>query len=1054
MKKHLLLAATALMALSSAFAQDASNVRYREGAAISSIDELTSGKYFLKAHCNDNGGKLMGRGEYLLFDPSSGITGFSSNFYLPQGSTDNIALIWDIETITENLPDAATGNMVFTIKNFGTNSYMVLNGTDASANRNNVPLLAEPTTAQPIAQFQLVDMPESYTPQNYYGNYKDNIRFFIQLTNGSYGPDNYPYLHTNPGKLSYWEYCITEGTAVQFEFVKAEEINSVQVTFTLPSINGVTIETQTIYASLGETPEHAIETAAAALGKGAFTVTGLTSSTGNTTVTTEGQNFTVEGVWEREMKPNHVYRLCVNPGDALHGAMRYMISTGEIETKRENRATLSRLVPERLWYFVPGETPGTFTLHTLYDTESAIYFTDGANARRAALSKDDATILTLVGRSDGDLAFTIDNGTAVLNDFGGQGYLARWNGGGTDNAGSQIRLYPLNNYDFEVLAQFGTEEEIAAAKANPTVDNVKPLIDAYNAINLEAALKRVDYLFSDGTIGPNPGQYSDPDGSFAVAIENARAVAANPDATPEEIQAAIEAINISGVNADDLTFNEMKPGFYRFRGVQNNKRYLSSISGGLTANSRRAMAMTDDNTRSNTVFYAQELTDSTYTVMCFDDGLVLPNLNGTTSWMPNHPGHSDSSTEVSFAFKENQLFVIHVGEGPNGKHRHLHDGGVNGDRANAGDGDGNNGYRWYIERVNALPVTFYNVISDNPADENDGWSSIYSPVALEIPAEYHHLSAYTGTFDNADYTDMADINHVLATPILPDANGRRIIPANQPTLLFYDGELSVSENPNLFPSQMDERQHITYVNLPIAYDVETPANAEVKGNLHASFVAVEPTNGKEYYTLHASHSNNFREYEYGAWVQSAINYNNFIPGFKAYIENAHDGIDYYPIYTINPNTMVPQFDADGDNTGLSVEKNQDTGEFTLTITTPSADFTVYYKHTPDAAPQAIRRQAQEDKLAHEFTDIADKNGKVHTITVPTAGTVEYYAYHADSKTKGATREIPVNDETATGIKSITVDAANAAVCYDLQGRRIAAPAKGISIVNGNKVLVK
>ena len=40
-----------------------------------------------------------------------------------------------------------------------------------------------------------------------------------------------------------------------------------------------------------------------------------------------------------------------------------------------------------------------------------------------------------------------------------------------------------------------------------------------------------------------------------------------------------------------------------------------------------------------------------------------------------------------------------------------------------------------------------------------------------------------------------------------------------------------------------------------------------------------------------------------------------------------------------------------------------------------------------------------------------------------------------------------------GIKTLTSDKENGAI-YDLQGRRVATPAKGLYIVNGKKVMVK
>lgn len=47
----------------------------------------------------------------------------------------------------------------------------------------------------------------------------------------------------------------------------------------------------------------------------------------------------------------------------------------------------------------------------------------------------------------------------------------------------------------------------------------------------------------------------------------------------------------------------------------------------------------------------------------------------------------------------------------------------------------------------------------------------------------------------------------------------------------------------------------------------------------------------------------------------------------------------------------------------------------------------------------------------------------------------------------------VNDDV-TGIDNVKVETSKDNIVYDLQGRRVSQPAKGIYIVNGKKVLVK
>lgn len=1042
---------------------------YRMGQVVESLDDLTSGTYFIRAHANGANGD-MARGEGMVYDYNSDsfAAGLGSNYELV-GATDNLAYVWKLEVTDTDLPAGATpGGKVFTIRNLQTNTYWSVSGgqgTDAAhpakgsfyKNTYTAKFPNNPECQAP-GQYQLVEvvMPEEHP--EYYGNKTDAKRFFLQLTNAQFQNGStiaYPFVHTNPATpvtLSYWANYDVRGTAVQFDLVKAEEVKAVSVTVNFPPLNGIAIASQTVNIDEGATAEEVVESLVDNMNKGGFTIANITSSTGGNTITEDGQVLTVEGKWEREVVPGQVYRIRIRTDNDSYGAIRYMISTGDIETRRENMETLTRLVPERLWYFtVDGE--GHYILHTLHDTDKAVKFSqlNGSWNHATASLETEGTPLFFAALSDGDftLRLIVDgSNNAWLNDFGGvsgAGKLSVYTYGDANSindSGSFMRVYPLTEEDFNALSGFASAEEIAEAKANPTLENVKPIIDAYNADNVEAALKRVEYIFSSGTIGPNPGQYSDATGEFAAAVEHLRQTASNEAATHEELQEAIAAVNalIKGSTASQFTFNEMTSGFYRFRTKLASGRYLSSLYGGVAAQ-KDAMAMTDDATRSNTVYYveAKDTNDDpasvNYTVICFDNGLVLPNLNGT-SWMPALDGTTNASENVNFNYKNDGTYVIHVGLNGNGGHRHLHGGTGAGEVANAGGGD-DDGYRWYIERVTELPVTFYNVMGQDGFTD-DGWTSVYSPVALELPAEFTHTTAYTGELDDTDYTGKPDINYVLATPIEPDEDGRVIIPANQPTLLFYDGELSPSENPNLDESLMENRSHITYLHLPIVAGYESAG--EMKGNLKGGFLATLKAENTDYLTLHASHSNNFREYgEYD-------NNYDYVPGFKAFIETAHgEDAAVYPIYTVNPNAMVSVVGEDS----FVVEK-QDNGLVKITVNTPAADYEVYYKHTAAAVKQNTVRRAAD----HTGYNLAEKVDDVHHTFMVEPGNVDYYAYHRESDTQGVTRSISVSsDGTTTGINEIA-GAEDAAIVYDLQGRRLSAPVKGFNIVNGKKILVK
>lgn len=147
------------------------------------------------------------------------------------------------------------------------------------------------------------------------------------------------------------------------------------------------------------------------------------------------------------------------------------------------------------------------------------------------------------------------------------------------------------------------------------------------------------------------------------------------------------------------------------------------------------------------------------------------------------------------------------------------------------------------------------------------------------------------------------------------------------------------------------------------------------------------------------------------------------------------------------------------NDNVITATDEKTGAITVIITHADKNASIYFKHTPDeAAPAELRRRV----VSHEGYDVADAtlhedgNQSVHTFTVPSAGTVDYYAYHAATDTKGEVKRISVSASgEVTSISELLVDtdAADSAV-YDLQGRRVAKPAHGLYITNGRKVYLR
>lgn len=167
-----------------------------------------------------------------------------------------------------------------------------------------------------------------------------------------------------------------------------------------------------------------------------------------------------------------------------------------------------------------------------------------------------------------------------------------------------------------------------------------------------------------------------------------------------------------------------------------------------------------------------------------------------------------------------------------------------------------------------------------------------------------------------------------------------------------------------------------------------------------------------------------------------------VPGLKVTIERRPDVPD--------PATFTPSLDA------VHVAKDAE-GNMVVTIDTdPTYKGTqIYYKVLFTAKTVAARRAAEED---HDGYTLAEADGDQHTFTLPKArvNVINYYAYHPESGVKG---EVEQNAHlyatgNVTSIDEIDVDEADSNEVYDLQGRRIAKPTRGLYISNGTKVLIR
>ncbi len=1046
MKKLLLLAAAALIGVTSAFAE----ATYVAGEGIKSPAEIEDGgTYFLHAYCTTRTrqGYIIGlttptgtnNSQFAKYDGSFMKT-------IPSEGTPNANYVWEFHKVDGG----------YKIKCVGPDKWLSLQGQGDTA-KGNICCTPSINNAN-TGIYDLEVIPEG----DFNVSSEDHTRFWLRLKNAVWpGTEEHVCLNSNgPANdnggcenVAYWNY---NTPAAQHGYLQIEVIPAtlhaeepIQITVHFPAINGWPVADKQISVYAGDDVTFNIKNEINNLGgMSKYTIVGHTT---DLVASAENNEFTVVGTWDHELIPNHVYRVCLKPNDKP-AAMRYDVLDGYINTTSDYNTTglntFQRLVPERLWFFKPvsGKT-NVYTLHTMAEPEKGIYIkdaTDNANYALATLSDDDhpATEFT-IGQSGWNASVANDN---VVGDFflsygennanylnerskPGQsdnaGYLAQWHDSRAENGpGSAFRIYPILGDD---LLTLGLDPE-----TEPTEENIASAVADFNSTNVDAALRRIKYIGVDDAdlFGPYVGQYNNEAGNAHDLYQHAVKISEGEPASDEEKQAIVD-----GLDPLNLTFKELMPNrYYRFKNKVSNL-YISSISSFTNATGRSFMDLTNDGTRSNTVFFfAQEGEGdaATGTLVCFDNGLVLPSFNGE-DWIPVLSTDPDAAKGTMLTYRDNGRYLIHVDGTTEGSHRHLYGAANTQGNAKIVDCAGNNTseeYEWYIEEVLDLPLTLYNVVNDDPKTSNDGWTSVYSPVAIELPAE-SHLTAYIGEFDGADYSENSNINHVIATAIEPNADGKVIIPAGQIALIFFDGEADIEHDPDFNASLMESRDHITYAYVHLNYNVE--ATAENAGNLRGGILAFAPAEGMEYYTLHASHSNNFRELS-----EYKQNY-AYIPGFKAYIENQPDGVDFYPIYLINPNTMVP----DQGQEGVTVEPVEGTENYLVTITAASDEYTVHYKHTAG-------KQAPAKVTDHKGYTKADKAGNVHTITVP-AGTLEFYAYHADTDTKSAVRTLTIGGQT--GISTIVADKANA-VCFDLQGRRILAPAKGINIINNQKVLVK
>lgn len=129
----------------------------------------------------------------------------------------------------------------------------------------------------------------------------------------------------------------------------------------------------------------------------------------------------------------------------------------------------------------------------------------------------------------------------------------------------------------------------------------------------------------------------------------------------------------------------------------------------------------------------------------------------------------------------------------------------------------------------------------------------------------------------------------------------------------------------------------------------------------------------------------------------------------------------------------------------------------MTCTVEPADGVVII---PQGKSVNVTLTAETDaQIAYAFTDADDTaepeytvlNESTTTLMIDKSGTLTYYAKRGDLVSETATVSFKIDDLSAIG----EINAENAPACvYDLQGRRVVSPSKGLFIINGKKTIIR
>lgn len=229
--------------------------------------------------------------------------------------------------------------------------------------------------------------------------------------------------------------------------------------------------------------------------------------------------------------------------------------------------------------------------------------------------------------------------------------------------------------------------------------------------------------------------------------------------------------------------------------------------------------------------------------------------------------------------------------------------------------------------------------------------------------------------------------------------------------------------------------------------------------------------------------------EYGtSYTSSATDASKANPGEEGYftlseeVLTARDGGDgwYYTTYYngehsrfVDNNTEVYVAQADWDNNSIILELNDDSVDkrllkgnaFILRSTQPTITLSLCSNEGRPIGGGALSSNELEGSAKTE--DVWGGHAVIYTLG-KVNGVLGFYEYTGDKfnarkaflyTTRYGGSNAPLRfsfggEDTATGIEASTMDKVQSTGIYDLQGRRVAQPTKGLYVVNGKKVFMK